>query len=66
MHGQCDMITQSIEAIFNLNNESDEFQDQVELLTQHQVDSALDQILSDLLRVKQENDEIRTRLHGMR
>jgi hypothetical protein len=62
MHNQCGMIIQAIQAIFTLNHASDEFQDQIELLMQQQIDASLEQVLTDLLRIRQENDEIRERM----
>jgi hypothetical protein len=56
------MIIQAIQAIFTLNHASDEFQDQIELLMQQQIDASLEQVLTDLLRIRQENDEIRERM----
>lgn len=65
-HNQNDAIIQAVETIFNLTQSADEFQDQINLLKQQQVDTALDQILDDLLKVKQENEELRERVSKMR
>jgi ribose 1,5-bisphosphokinase PhnN len=62
MHEQCDSIRQLLHSIFVTNQAADEFQDGIELLLQQQADNVLEQILEDLIRVREENDEIRARL----
>ncbi|KAI6175377.1 Coiled-coil domain-containing protein 22-like protein [Aphelenchoides bicaudatus] len=66
MHEQCDSICQLINSMFILNQQADEFQDMIELLLQQQTDNALDQILEDLSRVREENNEIKQRLEASR
>lgn len=62
MHEQCDSIRQLLHSIFVTNQSADEFQDGIELLLQQQTNNVLEQILEDLIRVREENDEIRARL----
>ncbi|KAI6181027.1 Coiled-coil domain-containing protein 22-like protein [Aphelenchoides besseyi] len=62
MHSQRESIIRTWEEMLQLTQQTDELQDQIEVLKQQSVDSSLAQVLTDLERVRQENDEIRSRL----